>query len=91
MELLTSIQTGDPKPARYINPDKYTQHNLSVKDGIAGFGEVLGMIPKGSAKAKVIRVFQDGPFVFTHTEYNFFGPKSGFDIFKFEEGKIVEH
>jgi predicted SnoaL-like aldol condensation-catalyzing enzyme len=27
----------------------------------------------------------------THTEYNFFGPKIGFDVFRFESGKIVEH
>lgn len=91
VELLTSIETGDPKPVAYINPNKYIQHNLAVKDGLAGFGEVMAMLPKGSAKAKVIRAFEDGDFVFTHTKYNFFGPKIGFDIFRFEDGKIVEH
>jgi predicted SnoaL-like aldol condensation-catalyzing enzyme len=29
--------------------------------------------------------------VFAHTDYNFFGPKIGFDVFRFEDGKIVEH
>ncbi len=29
--------------------------------------------------------------MFAHTEYDFFGPKVGFDIFRFEDGKIVEH
>ena len=91
IELITSIETGDIKPVGYINENKYIQHNLAVKDGLAGFGEVLAMLPKGSAKAKVIRAFQDGDFVFTHTKYNFFGPKAGFDIFRFEDGKIVEH
>jgi predicted SnoaL-like aldol condensation-catalyzing enzyme len=38
-----------------------------------------------------IRVFQDSDFVFAHTEYNFFGPKIGFDIFRFEGGLIAEH
>jgi predicted SnoaL-like aldol condensation-catalyzing enzyme len=38
-----------------------------------------------------VRVLQDGDFVFAHTDYNFFGPKIGFDIFRFEDGKIVEH
>jgi len=28
---------------------------------------------------------------FTHTNYNFFGPKVGFDVFRFENGLIVEH
>jgi predicted SnoaL-like aldol condensation-catalyzing enzyme len=91
VELLNSIQTGDAKPVGYINPNKYIQHNLAVKDGLAGFGEVLKMLPKDSAKVEVIRAFEDGDFVFTHTKYNFFGAKAGFDIFRFEEGKIVEH
>ena len=58
--LLTSIETGDPKPAGNINPDKYIQHNLLVGDGLAGFGEVLNQLPEGSAKARVVRAFQDG-------------------------------
>ena len=89
--LLTSIETGDPKPVSYINPNKYIQHNLMVGDGLEGFGAVMKQLPQGSAKARVMRAFQDGDYVFTHTEYNFFGPKIGFDIFRFEEGMIVEH
>jgi predicted SnoaL-like aldol condensation-catalyzing enzyme len=89
--LIKSIETGDAGPVAYINRSQYTQHNLAVGDGLAGFGAVLHALPKGSARANTVRVFQDGPFVFTHTEYNFFGPKIGFDIFRFENGKIVEH
>lgn len=89
--LLKSLETGDPGPASVINPNKYIQHNLSVGDGIAGLGSALAALPKGSARANTVRVFQDGPFVFAHTDYNFFGPKIGFDVFRFEDGKIVEH
>jgi hypothetical protein len=32
-ELLKSLETKDPKPARYINSTKYIQHNLGVGDG----------------------------------------------------------
>lgn len=91
VELLKSIETGASGPAAVINPDHYTQHNLAVADGIAGFGAVLAALPKGSAKADTVRVFGDGDYVFAHTEYNFFGPKIGFDVFRFENGKIVEH
>ncbi len=91
VQLLESIETGDPKPVGYINPAEYIQHNLMVGDGLEGFGEVMKQLPEGSAKAKVVRAFQDGDYVFTHTKYNFFGPKIGFDIFRFENGKIVEH
>lgn len=62
-----------------------------LKDGLAGFGAALATLPKGSARVHTVRAFQDGNFVFTHTDYNFFGPKIGFDIFRFEDGKIVEH
>lgn len=91
VSLLESIETGDTKPVAYINPDQYTQHNLAVADGLAGFGEVLSQLPEGSAKVEVVRVFEDGDYVFTHTKYDFFGPKAGFDIFRFENGLIVEH
>ena len=89
--LLRSIQTGEPGPVAVIDPAHYTQHNLAVADGLAGFGAVMQALPKGSARAHTVRVFQDGPFVFAHTEYDFFGPKIGFDIFRFEGGRIVEH
>lgn len=91
IELINSIETGDTKAIKFINPNKYIQHNLNVKDGLSGFKEIISKLPKNSAKAKVIRAFKDGDFVFTHTKYNFFGPKIGFDIFRFEDGKIVEH
>jgi predicted SnoaL-like aldol condensation-catalyzing enzyme len=89
--LLKSIETGATEPAGYINPNKYIQHNLAVADGLAGFGAVLQALPPNSAKANTVRAFEDGDFVFTHTDYNFFGPKIGFDIFRFENGLIVEH
>jgi predicted SnoaL-like aldol condensation-catalyzing enzyme len=91
VQLLKSIETGDSAPVAYINPDKYIQHNLGVADGLAGFGELLKLLPKGSAKVNTVRAFEDGDFVFTHTEYEFFGPKIGFDVFRFEKGLIVEH
>ncbi|MUH72265.1 hypothetical protein [Psychrosphaera haliotis] len=89
--VISSIETGDKKALAFINSKQYTQHNLSVGDGISGFGAVLQQIPKGEAKAKVIRAIQDGDYVALHTKYNFFGPKSGFDIFRFDNGLIVEH
>lgn len=89
--LLKSIENGEPGPVASINAGQYIQHNLAVGDGLAGFGAVLQALPKGSAKVNTVRVFQDGDFVFAHTEYNFLGPKIGFDVFRFEAGKIVEH
>lgn len=89
--VLNSIETGDPQAIGYINPTQYTQHNLAVADGLEGFGAVLQALPKDSAKVSVVRAFSDGDYVFSHTDYNFFGPKVGFDIFRFENDLIVEH
>lgn len=91
VQLLKSIETGEKAPVGYINPKKYIQHNQAVADGLEGFGALLKQLPPNSAKVKTVRSFQDGDFVFTHTEYDFFGPKIGFDVFRFEDGKIVEH
>ena len=93
IEELKSIETGATEPIAYINANHYTQHNLGVADGLAGFVAALGTLKDfpEAAKVNTVRVFQDGNYVVAHTDYNFFGPKIGFDIFRFEEGKIVEH
>jgi predicted SnoaL-like aldol condensation-catalyzing enzyme len=91
LDLLESIESGDPRPATAIHPERYIQHNLAVADGLAGFGALLAQLPQGSARVDTRRVFADGDYVFAHTAYDFFGPKIGFDVFRFEQGKIVEH
>ncbi|MEX0287616.1 MAG: nuclear transport factor 2 family protein [Flavobacteriaceae bacterium] len=89
--LLKSLETGDQTAVGYIDANKYIQHNLAVADGLEGFGAVLQNAPEGGFKAEIIRAYEDGDYVFTHTIYDFFGPKVGFDVFRFENGKIVEH
>ena len=91
--LLKAIETGDTVAVGYVNADNYTQHNLTVGDGLAGFGAALAGLANYPAKARVntVRAFGDGDFVVAQTDYNFYGPKAGFDIFRFEDGKIVEH
>jgi predicted SnoaL-like aldol condensation-catalyzing enzyme len=91
VDLLNSLENGDPAPVAYINAEKYIQHNLAVADGLSGFAELVKNKPAAGFKVNVVRAFQDGEYVFTHTGYDFFGPKIAFDIFRFENGKIVEH
>jgi predicted SnoaL-like aldol condensation-catalyzing enzyme len=86
---LKSIETGDQSPLAHVA--RYTQHNLAIEDGLAGLGKVLAALPRGSAKVRTVRLIEDGDFVVAHTEYEFFGPKVGFDVFRFEHDKIVEH
>lgn len=93
VEELKTIETGAQEPVAYINAESYTQHNLGVADGLAGFGAALAQLANYPEMARVntVRVFADGDYVVAHTDYNFFGPKIGFDIFRFDDGKIVEH
>jgi predicted SnoaL-like aldol condensation-catalyzing enzyme len=91
-DVLKSFETGDPAPLSSINPRKYIQHNLNLGDGLAALQARLASRPKGSVKARPIRVFEDGDFVFTHTEFEFAGkPRVAFEIFRFEIDQIVEH
>jgi hypothetical protein len=64
VELLKSIETGDPRPVSVINPKKSIQHNLAVADGLEGFGVMLKQLPPNSAKVNTVRVFRDSDFVF---------------------------
>ena len=91
--LLKAIETGENEPIGYVNAENYKQHNLGVEDGLDGFGRALAGLADFPEKAKVntVRAFEDGDYVVCQTDYNFFGPKAGFDIFRFEDGKIVEH
>jgi predicted SnoaL-like aldol condensation-catalyzing enzyme len=91
--LLKAIETGDNEAIAYVNANKYKQHNLGVADGLDGFGAALAQLANypEAAKVNTVRAFEDGDYVILQTEYNFFGPKAGFDIFRFEDGLIVEH
>ena len=39
----------------------------------------------------IVRAFEDGEFVFAHTEYDFASRNIGFEVFRFEDGRAVEH
>jgi len=90
IDLLKSLETKNPAPFAYVNPNKYIQHNLQVGPGPEGVAALIQKMPP-DASVNTIRVFEDGDYVIAHTEYNFFGPRIGFDIFRFEDGLIVEH
>ena len=89
--VLKAIETGASEPISYINAQNYKQHNLGVADGLDGFGAALAGLADFPEKARVntVRAFEDGEFVVCQTDYNFFGPKAGFDFFRFEDGKFV--
>jgi len=89
--LLKSLETGDAKAASVIDARSYRQHNLNVADGPAAFRSLVRSGPKSGVRVQTVRLFEDCDFVFAQSIYERGGPKVGFDIFRFDKGKIVEH
>lgn len=89
--LLKSLENGDQTALEYVNPKKYIEHNLAYRDGFDGIKALLKNKSKEGFKINIIRVFQNGDYVFAHSEFDFDGGHTGFDVFRFEDGLIVEH
>ncbi len=91
LTVLQGIGTGDADlAARYIHPKKYTEHNPNAADGVEGFKEYVGRLPHGK-HLQVVRAFQDGAYVVTQSDGLLLGQSTFFDIFRFEDGFVVEH
>ena len=90
-KLLKGIETGDPASVSVVNEEKYIQHNPQTHEGSEGLAELFKRLSKTSPRVNIIRVFEDGDFVFAHTEYDFATRNIGFEIFRFENGQAVEH
>ena len=89
--LLKSIETGDPGPIAVVNEAKYIQHNPQTHEGSEGLAALFKRLSKTEPRVNIVRAFEDGDFVFAHTEYDFASRKIGFEVFRFEDGQAVEH
>lgn len=89
--LLKSIETGDPEPIAVVNQDRYIQHNPQTHEGSEGLEALFKRLSLSHPKVNVIRAFEDGDFVFGHTEYDFSGRRIGFEVFRFDGDRVVEH
>jgi predicted SnoaL-like aldol condensation-catalyzing enzyme len=90
-DLLKSIETGDPGPIAVVNEEKYIQHNPQTQEGSEGLAALFKRLSKTSPRVAIVRMFEDGDFVFGHTEYDFASRRIGFEIFRFEDDRAVEH
>lgn len=89
--LLKSIETGDPGPIAVVNEETYIQHNPQTHEGSEGLASLFLRLSKTSPRVNIVRAFEDGDFVFAHTEYDFANRNIGFEVFRFEDGQAVEH
>ena len=89
--LLKSIETGDPGPIAVVNEAKYIQHNPQTHEGSEALAALFKRLSETSPRVNIVRAFEDGDFVFGHTEYDFATRRIGFEVFRFEDGQAVEH
>jgi predicted SnoaL-like aldol condensation-catalyzing enzyme len=92
LTVLQGIDCGDTDLAiRHINPKKYIEHNPRSADDVDGLRRYISHSSQEDHRLKVVRAFQDGPYVFTQADGLILGQNTFFDIFRFEDGWIVEH
>ncbi len=90
-KLLKGIETGDPEAVTVVNEKKYIQHNPLTREGNIGLAELFKRLSKTSPRVDIVRIFEDGDYVFAHTDYDFNVVEIGYELFRFEDGLAVEH
>jgi predicted SnoaL-like aldol condensation-catalyzing enzyme len=80
---------------KYLGPT-YTQHNPTVADGFEGWRAMVSWIKaeRPNFRAEVKRVIAEGDLVVLHSHMTIDADDRGraaIDIFRLENGKIVEH
>jgi predicted SnoaL-like aldol condensation-catalyzing enzyme len=81
--------------SRYLGP-RYTQHNPGAADGPEGLKAFIQFLRDKfpASRSEIKRVFADGDYVIVHVHAMREPATRGraiIDIFKLENGKIVEH
>lgn len=89
--LLKSIETGDPEPIRVVDQQRYIQHNPQTHEGSEGLESLFRRLSQTHPRVNIVRAFEDGDYVFAHTEYDFSRRNIGFEVFRFEGDHAVEH
>ena len=90
-KLLKGIESGDPASVAVISPDKYIQHDPQTHEGREGLAALFKRLSESNPRVNIVRAFEDGDYVFAHTEYDFATRRIGFEVFRFEDGLAVEH
>jgi predicted SnoaL-like aldol condensation-catalyzing enzyme len=76
--------------------EPFIQHDPNLADGVAGMKSFAAEIASSpAADITIYRTLVDGDFVLLHSRYEgvrrYGGPVVAFDLFRFADGKIVEH
>ena len=80
---------------RYFS-EPFVQHDPNIGDGLPGLRAfVTELVNSPTTNITIYRTVVDGDIVMLHSKYEgwpgFSGPVIAFDLFRFKDGKIVEH
>jgi predicted SnoaL-like aldol condensation-catalyzing enzyme len=80
---------------RYFG-ESFIQHDPTLADGLAGMNSFAAEVASSpAADITIYRTLVDGDFVLLHSRYEGVGRYGAsaiaFDLFRFEDGKIIEH
>ncbi|MEM6914347.1 MAG: nuclear transport factor 2 family protein, partial [Pseudomonadota bacterium] len=92
--LEATLLAGNTDAVDQYFAEDYIQHNPDFPDGIEGQRALVDFLANTPGfSAEYIRVIADNDLVAIHARYEGFGPTAtiGFDVFRVEDGMIVEH
>ncbi len=90
-KLLKGLESGDPDAVSVVDESRYIQHNPQTATGGVGLAELFGRLAKTHPRVNFVRTFADGDYVFAHMEYDFSTRRIGFEVFRFDGDRPVEH
>ena len=92
LTIFHGISAGDVDLAtQHIDHKRFVQHNPYATDGVKGLTQFINQSPRDQLQLTVVRAFQDSPYVVTQAKGQRSGKEIFFDIFRFEDGLVVEH
>ncbi len=94
LALQEALVKANPEVVPQYWSEDYIQHNPDMANGMeAQKGLIQYLAGSGKFAAEYARVIADDDIVAVHARYTGFGPNAtiGFDVFRVENGMIVEH
>jgi predicted SnoaL-like aldol condensation-catalyzing enzyme len=90
---VVTVELRFDRVGQFIDGDHYTQHASKVGDGVARMqARVSGVVKPSAAQVLIPRLYiAEGNFVLALVEARTEPPTANYDLFRVENGKIVEH
>jgi predicted SnoaL-like aldol condensation-catalyzing enzyme len=94
--MIDIFRRKDPTAVDRYFADSFIQHDPNFADGLAGMKSFAADVATSpAADITIYRTLVDRDFVLLHSKYEgvgrYGGPAIAFDLFRFKDGKIIEH